>query len=55
MCIRDSIRFVTRSEDVDRADIKRFIEIYQSSPEVAAVIDTAFAKDPQLYVLAWKN
>ena len=50
-----AIRFVTRSGDVERADIKRFIEIYQSSPEVAEVIDTAFAKDPQLYVLAWKN
>ncbi|MCM2503823.1 MetQ/NlpA family ABC transporter substrate-binding protein [Aureimonas altamirensis] len=50
-----AIRFVTRSQDAERADIKRFIEIYQSSPEVAEVIDTAFAKDPQLYVLAWKN
>ncbi|WP_062228770.1 MetQ/NlpA family ABC transporter substrate-binding protein [Aureimonas frigidaquae] len=50
-----AIRFVTKSQDVDRADIKRFIEIYQTSPEVASVIDTAFAKDPKLYLLAWKN
>lgn len=50
-----AIRFVTRAEDAQREDIRRFIEIYQSSPEVEEVIAHAFNDDPELYVAAWKE
>ncbi len=50
-----AIRFVTRAEDAEREDIRRFIDIYQTSPEVQAVIAHAFNDDPKLYVAAWQE
>lgn len=50
-----AIRFVVRSEDAQDETIARFVEIYQNSQEVETVIDEAFASDPNLYTIAWRD
>jgi D-methionine transport system substrate-binding protein len=50
-----AIRFVAREDKAENPDLKKFIEIYQTAPEVRAVIHTDFNNDSRLYVLAWLN
>lgn len=53
--LRFAIRFVVRKDRAADPDIKRFVEIYQTSPKVREAIAKAFANDPKLYALAWLN
>lgn len=48
-----AIRFVARADRGDTPEIRRFIELYQTSPAVRAKIDAAFAHNPALYSLPW--
>lgn len=48
-----AIRFVVRQDRADDPRIRKFVEIYQTSPKVRAAIGHAFADDPKLYTLAW--
>jgi len=48
-----AIRFVAREDKAENPDLKKFIEIYQTAPEVRAVIHQAFNQDKRLYALAW--
>ncbi len=48
-----AIRFVARDDKAENPDLKQFIEIYQTSPEVRSVIHKAFNNDSRLYALAW--
>ncbi len=48
-----AIRFVVRQDRADDPRIRKFVEIYQTSPKVRAAIGHAFADDPRLYTLAW--
>ena len=48
-----AIRFVARAERGDTPEIRRFIDLYQTSPAVRARIDAAFAHNPALYSLPW--
>ncbi|WP_081803315.1 MetQ/NlpA family ABC transporter substrate-binding protein [Halotalea alkalilenta] len=44
--------FAVRPQDVDREDIKTFIHVYQTAPEVRELLAEAYG-DPSLYELAW--
>lgn len=48
-----AIRFVARADRGDTPEIRRFIDLYQTSPAVRARIDAAFAHNPALYSLPW--
>ncbi|MCA6215996.1 MetQ/NlpA family ABC transporter substrate-binding protein [Ideonella sp. B7] len=50
-----AVSFVARTDKADNPDLKKFIQIYQQSPEVRAVIHKAFNNDHRLYALAWLN
>ena len=50
-----AIRFVAREDKAENPDLKKFIEIYQTAPEVRSVINKAFNNDSRLYLLAWLN
>ncbi|CAM4121974.1 MetQ/NlpA family ABC transporter substrate-binding protein [Bordetella muralis] len=50
-----AIRFVARSDNKNDSRIRQFVDIYQSSPAVAAQIDKSFAGDKKLYSLPWTN
>ena len=48
-----AIRFVVRKDRAEDPGIRKFVEIYQTSPKVRATIGKAFADDPKLYTIAW--
>lgn len=50
---RFAIRFVTRTDNADSPEVRRFIEIYQSSPAVRQTIHKTLAEDEKLYSLPW--
>ncbi|MFD1330593.1 MetQ/NlpA family ABC transporter substrate-binding protein [Methylopila musalis] len=52
---RFAILFVVKKDRAADPDLKAFVEVYQSSPKVRAVLAKAFADDPKLYALAWLN
>lgn len=48
-----AIRFVTREDNADDPQVRRFIEIYQGSDAVRQQISKSFAGDSKLYSLPW--
>ena len=50
-----AIRFVSREDNAEDADIARFIRIYQQSPAVRAEISRAYADNDALYSLPWES
>lgn len=48
-----AIRFVAHNDRAEDERIKRFIQIYQTSPAVRKQILESFANDEKLYSLAW--
>jgi D-methionine transport system substrate-binding protein len=48
-----AIRFVAHSARKRDPRIARFVQIYQSAPEVRTLIHRSFANDGQLYALPW--
>ncbi len=50
-----AIRFVVNEKKVNDPDVKKFIEIYQTSNAVKAEIHRAYSNDDRLYTLAWKK
>ena len=49
-----AVSFVARADHKDDADIKQFIEIFQTSPAVEEQARKSFADSDKLYILAWK-
>ncbi|ADO43290.1 MetQ/NlpA family ABC transporter substrate-binding protein [Ketogulonicigenium vulgare] len=50
-----AIHFVARAENSADAELLRFIEIFQTAPEVRAAIDAAYVGYRDLYVLSWEE
>ena len=48
-----AILFVVRKDRAEDPDIRKFVEIYQTSPKVRATIGKAFADNDKLYTIAW--
>lgn len=48
-----AIRFVVKKGREAEPDIKKFVEIFHTSPKVREAIGKAFANDPKLYAIAW--
>lgn len=48
-----AIRFVTREDNAEDPQVRRFIEIYQGSDAVRQQINKSFAGDSKLYSLPW--
>lgn len=47
--------FVVKDKVAVKPELLKFIQIYQTSPEVLAAINKTFANNPRLYTLAWKK
>ena len=48
-----AILFAVRKDRVADPAIRKFVQIYQTSPKVRAAISKAFADNPKLYTLPW--
>jgi len=48
-----AVRFVTRNDNSEDPQIRKFIKIYHESPAVRKSIHEMFAGDPKLYNLPW--
>ncbi|ARO15144.1 D-methionine binding lipoprotein, ABC-type metal ion transporter [Ketogulonicigenium robustum] len=50
-----AMRFVTRADNTDDADVRRFIEIFHTADAVRAAVDAAYVGDANLYAFSWLN
>ena len=47
--------FAARSDRKDEPKLRKFVEVYQSSPKVREAISARFADDAKLYTLPWQQ
>jgi len=50
-----NVGFVTRADRADNPQLKRFVEIFQSSQAVREQIHRSYGESDDLYILAWEH